>query len=175
MRKSKKGITLVELVICCTIIVLLGGACSAVLASGATIFNQSTSTANAQLDAEVLQSFMMNLIPSTHDVSQISVDEAKALADGSCLYFDSENDGKFTVQVDGKKTTIRSIKEFEYEIVRAGDPASDTARAQLKYTVHLVGGSKMEGGFVLSNVKFTAPDFTGKAKVSENPLCFGDS
>lgn len=175
MKRSKKGVTLVELVICCTIIVLLGGACSAVLASGATIFNQSTSTANAQLDAEVLQRFMMKLVPSAQDVSQITLDEAEALADGSCLYFDSDNDGKFTVQVNGEKTSFRSITELEYEIIRAGDSASETARAQLKYTAYLAGGSKLEGGFVLSNIRFTAPTFSGKAKVSENPLCLSDS
>ena len=51
MKKSKKGITLVELVICCAIIVMLGGACTAVLASGSRVYNQSTSAATSQMDA----------------------------------------------------------------------------------------------------------------------------
>lgn len=170
MRNSKKGVTLVELIICCAIIVMLGGACSAVLVSGATIFNKSTSTANAQLDAEVLQNFMINLIPSTQDICQTDSDTAKASTTGSYLYFD---DGKFIIQIDGVKTSIRSITEFEYDILRAGD--SDTARAQLKYTASLTDGSKLEGGFVLSNVKFTDTSISGEKKISQNPLFFGDN
>ena len=173
MKNSKKGITLVELIICCAIIVMLGGACSAVLASGSTIFNTSSHTANAQMDSDVLQNFMMNLIPSTNNVSQITVAEAKALSGGNCLFFDDENDNLFTVRIDGKNTSIRSVKEFEYQIIRAGDPDSDTARAQFVYTVTLSDGNKLNGGFVLSNMKFDEglmPEINGK--VSEKPFCF---
>ena len=173
MKNSKKGITLVELIICCAIIVMLGGACSAVLASGSRIFNTSSQTASAQLDSDVLQNFMMNLIPSSKNVSQITVTEAKGLTHGNCLFFDDENDNVFTVRVDGKNTSIRSIKEFEYQIIRAGDPDSNTARAQFVYTVTLSDGNTLSGGFVLSNMKFDEglmPEINGK--VSEKPFCF---
>lgn len=173
MKHSKKGITLVELIICCAIIVMLGGACSAVLASGSTIFNTSSHTANAQLDADVLQNFMMNLIPSTNEVDQISLAEAKDLTDGNCLFFDDENNGVFTIRVGGKNTSIRSVTEFEYQIIRAGDPDSDTARAQFVYTVTLADGNALSGGFVLSNMKYDGglmPDICGK--VSEKPFFF---
>ena len=173
MKKTKKGITLVELVICCAIIVMLGGACSAVLASGSRIFNTSSHTANAQLDANVVQNFMMNLIPSTNEVSQISLNDAKALTDGNCLFFDDENDNLFTVQIDGKKTSVRSVQEFEYEIIRAGDPESDTARAQFIYVITLSDGNTLSGGFVLSNMKYdegSMPDIKGK--VTEDPFYF---
>ncbi len=173
MKKSKKGVTLVELVICCAIIVLLGGACTAVLASGSTIFNTSSQTANAQLDSDVLQNFMMNLIPSSKTVGQLTLNQAKALVDGNCLFFDDENDGVFTVRVNGKNTTIRSITEFEYSIIRAGDPDSDTARAQFIYTATLSDGTELHGGFVLSNMKYDAglmPLINGM--VSEKPFCF---
>ena len=119
MKNSKKGVTLVELVICCAIIVMLGGACTAVLASGSTIFNKSSQTANAQLDSDVLQNFMMNLIPSAKNVSQIGLTEAKGLQNGNCLYFDHENDNMFTVRADKSNTTIRSVTEFVYEIICA--------------------------------------------------------
>lgn len=176
MKHSKKGVTLVELIICCAIIVMLGGACSAVLASGSTIFNTSSHTASAQMDSDVLQNFMMNLIPSSKSVSQITVDEAKALASGNCLFFDEENDNLFTVRVDGKNTSIRSVTEFEYQIIRAGDPDSDTARAQFIYTVTLSDGNTLSGGFVLNNMKYDEglmPGIVGK--VSEKPFCFSKS
>ena len=175
MKNSKKGVTLVELVICCAIIVMLGGACSAIIASGSAIFSKSSSAANAQLDAEVLQNFMIQLIPSTPGIAQTDFDTAKGSATGNYLYFDNENDGRFTVQVDGEKTSIRSVTEFEYDILRAGDASSDTARAQLKYKVHLIDGSILEGGFILSNVKFSDVTMTGVKRISENPLFFGDN
>lgn len=172
MKISKKGVTLVELVICCVIIVMLGGACTAVLASGSTIFNRSSQTANAQLDSDVLQNFMMNLIPSAKNVSQIGLTEAKGLQNGNCLYFDDENDNMFTVRADKSNTTIRSVTEFEYEIICAGDPVSETARAQFVYTATLVDGSTLKGGFVLNNLKFDSSMAAIKGKVSENPFAF---
>ena len=175
MKRSKKGVTLVELVICCTIIVLLGGACSAVLASGATVFNQSSNTANAQMEAEVLYNYLIKVIPAAQDLEQVTVAEAKAKTAGCSMYFDvnEENENCFIIQVDGNQTTIRSITEFKYEVLRAGDPSSDTARAQLKYTAKLSDGNTLEGGFVLSNVKYTSAEISGVADLSENPLFFG--
>jgi hypothetical protein len=173
MRQSKKGITLVELIICCAIIVMLGGACSAVLASGSKIFNKSSSTATSQLDADVLQNHMMNLLPSTKSVGQITVDDAKDLTSGNCLFFDAENENLFTIRIDGKNTTIRSVEEFAYDLVRAGDPDSQTARAQLVYTVTLANGKTFSGGFVLSNLKYDeATMSTIIGNVSEKPFFF---
>lgn len=173
MKKSKKGITLVELVLCCAIIVMLGGACTALLMSGNTIFNQSSSTANAQLDADVLQTYMMNLLPRTNDISQPSLAEAKALSEGNCIFFDDENDDLFTLRIDGENTTIRSIEEFEYSIVRAGAESSTTARAQLFYTVTLADGTTFSSGFVLSNIKYDDSTMSAMSgKVSEKPFGF---
>ena len=186
MKKSRRGITLVELVICCAIIVMLGGACSAVLASGSRVFNQSSHSANAQLDADLLQSHMMMLMPSCKNVNSITLDEleqAKQLTTGSYMFFDEDNGNLFTLRVNGKNTTIRSIKEFEYSIIQAGDPDSTTARAQFVYTVTFKDGNVLNGGFVLSNMQYVgdpegaeepAEDsmtaITGK--VSEKPFCF---
>ena len=172
MKQSKKGITLVELVICCAIIVLLGGACTAVLVSGQTIFNTSSKTANAQLDADVLQTYLMNLLPPAKNVGQIALADAKVLENGNCIFFDNDNGNLFTLRVDKENTTIRSISGFEYSVVRAGEDTSDTARAQLKYTVTLTDGSTFDGGFVLGNLKYddTMSSITGSAK--DNPLSF---
>lgn len=166
MRYSKKGVTLVELVICCAIIVMLGGACTAVLASGSSIFNTSTATANAQLDADVLQTYLMNLIPSASNVSQETLDENDTFTapeKGSALFI---QDGTLAISVDGKVTTIRSVTDLEYELVKAG--SKDSSRAQFCYKATLSDGSTISGGFVLSNVKYT--ELSGK--VTENPFCF---
>lgn len=56
MKRTKKGITLVELVVCCGIMVMLAGACTAVLVSGARLFSDSSDTARAQLQYTVKMS-----------------------------------------------------------------------------------------------------------------------
>lgn len=175
MKNSKKGITLVELVICCAIIVMLGGACTAVLASGSNVFNTSTKTASAQLDSDVLQTFMINLIPSTKNfTNEKSLAEAKNLTQGNAFYFDDDNDGLFTVRVNGNSTAIQSVSELQYSIIRAGDPNSETARAQFIYTATLKNGSTLNGGFVLSNMKYVESSMSVFTDVlaSEHPFCF---
>lgn len=172
MKHSKKGITLVELVICCAIIVMLGGACTAVLSSGATIFNQSSSTANAQLDSDVLQTFMINTLPSAvnPDTSK-SLTQAKALASGTAIYVE---DDVLTIQIDGNSTTIPSIKEFTYSFICAGDPAHPGARTQMVYTATLSNGATLDGGFVLCNETYDAStmEYLVDIPASVTPLCF---
>ena len=173
MKRSKKGITLVELVITCAIIVLLGGACTSVLVSGQSIFNTSTKSANAQLDADVLQTYLMNLLPPSKNIKQVvSVDAAKSQDTGNCLYFDGD---QFTLRSEGKDTVISSVTEFAYSVVPAGDPASAKVRAQLQYTITLKDGSTLEGGFVMGNVAYdpsTMASITGN--VHDNPLSFNE-
>jgi len=176
MKKSKKGVTLVELIICCFIIVMLGGACTALLMSGEHIYSNSADAAGAQLDADVLQTYMMKLVPSADNVT---VDTVPA-ADQDGLYFDDE--GVFTISANGKLTTIDSVSEFKYSLVKAGDPASGNARTQLVYTVTMDDDSEFTGGFIMSNVKYEdsmasmvdlslapAADGTGG-----NPICFAE-
>lgn len=169
MKKSKKGITLVELVICCAIIVMLGGACTAVLASGAKIFNTSSQTANAQLDADVLQNFMINNLPSAQNPNyDCSLDEAKALTDGIAIYVE---DNALTIQVNGNATSIRSITEFKYSFVKAGDSGSSNARTQFQYVATLNNGSTLEGGYILGNEKYSS-SLPRDLLASAQPLCF---
>lgn len=177
MKKSKKGVTLVELIICCFIIVMLGGACTALLMSGEHIYSSSADAAGAQLDADVLQTYMMKMIPSADNVM---VDTIPA-ADQDGLYFDDE--GVFTISANGKLTTIESVSEFKYSLVKAGDSASGNARVQLVYTVTMDDDSEFTGGFIMSNVKYDdsmasmvdlslapAADGTGG-----NPICFAEA
>ena len=167
MKKNKRGVTLVELIICCAIIVMLGGACSAVIASGATVFNQSSRTANAQLDADVLQTLLLNSLPSTSSFQQVTLENAMESTDGTCLFFDE--DETFTISSNGKLTTICSITGFTYSVIRAGDDGSPYARAQLQYTVTLTDGSSFNGGFVLSNLVCTS---TLSGDLEDNPIKF---
>ena len=177
MKQSKKGITLVELVICCAILVLLGGACTAVLVSGQTVFTTSSKTANAQLDADVLQTYLMNLLPPAKNIKYDTLANAKALTGGKAIFFDDGD--HFTLRVDGKDTTISSITGFKYTIVCAGetpaDPTTSTsARAQLQYTITLTDGSEINGGFVLANVKYesTLPGTTSEQELKDTPIIF---
>ena len=153
LKKTKKGVTLVELVICCAIIVMLGGACTAVLVSGSTIFNQSSRTAGAQLDADVLQTNMINILPSAENVKVIKQLEAKDADAGITLFLN--NEGVFTIRSNGTDTIIRSVTSFSYKVVRAGANNSTTAKAQFQYTVGFDDGFTYSGGFVMNNVRFT--------------------
>lgn len=170
MTKSKKGITLVELVICCAIIVMLGGACTAVLVSGANIFNTSSKTANVQLDADVLQTFMINNLPSARnpDVGS-SLSEAKGLTKGVAIYVEDE---VLTIQVNGNPTAIRSVKEFEYSFVRAGEPTSPNARTQFKYVATLINDTTLSGGFILGNQMYDSAWDDQTFEASSQPVCF---
>lgn len=168
MKQSKKGITLVELVICCAILVLLGGACTAVLVSGQTVFNTSSKTANAQLDADVLQTYLMNLLPPAKNIKEAdSLDDVKnTTKEFNAIFFD--NDNVFTLRRGKDFTTIRSIAGFQYNIVSAGEAASTSARAQLQYTITLTDGSEIKGGFVLANVKYDASTLPGTSGTAVN-------
>lgn len=167
MKQSKKGITLVELVICCAILVLLGGACTAVLVSGQTVFNTSSKTANAQLDADVLQTYLMNLLPPAKNIKAGSLDEATVTTEKfNAIFFD--NDNVFTLRRGKDFTTIQSIAGFQYKIVPAGEAASTSARAQLQYTITLTDGSEINGGFVLANVKYDASTLPGTSGTAVN-------
>lgn len=157
MKKTKRGVTLVELIICCSIIVMLGGACSAVIASGSSIFNKSTSTAHAQMESDVFQTFMINILPSAKELKSGSGSVAE-LENG--LFINSEDD--LIVRVDGNDTRIRSVSSLEYHVVPAGSGSSPSARSQMNYTLTFKDGSFIKSGFVLSNVKFS--------KVAENSL-----
>ena len=151
MKNSKKGITLVELIICCAIIAMIGGACSAVIASGSKVFNQSSRTANAQLDSDVLQTFMMNILPSASNVAVYN--DETMVNTAKYLYIDEDNQNRFTVHSNGTESSIRSIEEFAYIIIPAG--TADDARAQFLYKATFNDGSTLNGGFIMSNVKFS--------------------
>ena len=174
MKKSKKGITLVELVICCAIIVMLGGACTAVLMSGEIIYSNSSKAATAQMDANVVQTYMKNLLPSSTGILQTDNDTAKASTTGTYLFFDGNT---FTIRIDGSDNTVRSVSGMQYSLVRAGDPNSANARVQFQYTVTLTDNSVFTGGYVLSNVGYDSAtmDAICDQELSTSPLCILDS
>jgi len=149
MKKSKKGVTLVELVICCAIIVLLGGACTAVLVSGNNLFNKGSASANAQMDMDVLQTYLMNELPRTRDLGPSGVPGDSDTA-GGYLYFNDE--GVFTLRLDGKDTTIDDITGFTWSIVQAG--VKETSRPQFQFTATMADGSTISGGYVLISMAF---------------------
>lgn len=184
MKNSKKGVTLVELVICCAILVLLAGACTALLVSGQSAFNTSSQAANSQLESSVLQTHLLNIVPRASNIVPINATEtatatdiedfaeAKIMtqADGHCLYF---QDGVLVIRTGGKDYFIDTIAEFEYDVQVAGvmeeepttsetnteaeeedEPLFGYPRAQLIYKVTLTDGNSYRGGFVMSNIAY---------------------
>ena len=176
MKLSKKGVTLVELIICCGILVMLGGACTAVLASGSKIFNKSSLAAQAQMDADIVQNHIMAFVPSANAITQKDPDTTTMpLQKGNCLYFDEE--GVFTIARDGVITTVDSVRAFEYEVVPAGDNDSTNVRSQFLYTISFTDGTSLSGGFVMNNIKYKdAKNIAGEVPISDSisnyPLYF---
>lgn len=176
MKKNKKGITLVELIICCGIIVMVGGACTALLMSGQTIFNRSSSSANAQLDTDVIQTYLTNTVPRARTVSAATEVEVEANTTDLCLYFDDEDgDAVFTIRANGKNTTIRSVTDFKYHMIPAGDGEDDAVKPQFFYTVYMADGSSYSSGFVLINLNYKTcevelrPD--DPISLNDQPVC----
>ena len=183
MKRTKKGITLVELVICCAIIVLIGGAATALLMSGEHLFSSSANSASNQMELDVLQSHMMNIIPSAKNVGMIKVEENELQynAPGNYIYLDGNDlvirivteDSNANINI--KETKIRSVGYFDYDIIYAGgdapnmttteavdagetteatEPTAYTGRAQFIYTVTFLNGQTYQGGFVINNLSY---------------------
>lgn len=190
MKRTKKGVTLVELVICCGIMVMLGAACTALIASSSSAFNTGVTSANAQLEADVLQAYLLECIPSTKNMEQVSAESAANLPSGCSLFFNQDGDCIF--RRNGKDTIIRSISEISYEIIPAGAPlpvdpddpdaiesVSASVRAQFVYTAKLTDGSSFKGGFVMCNLSYATltgtSGFSGTIKgdlSTDKPITF---
>ena len=180
MKRSKKGFTLVELIICCAIMTMLAGACTALLMSGEKLFSTGSKSALTQMDVNVLQTTILNRLPSANAVElvlgEIPEEQATPGADEKNvteLFFD-EVDGKqvFTIRHDGKGTTIPEIEEFTCYLMPIG--ASTTARAQLNYTATCKNGDVYSGGMALSTMNFATAtsdaDFPAALTDADTPL-----
>lgn len=172
MRKNKRGVTLVELIICCGIMVMVGGACTAVLMSGHNIFNNSANAANTQLDADVIQMYLTNAVPRATAISQIEmatddleVAEARSKITGCCLYF---HDDTFYIRSNGKDIAIPSVVDFKYHLENSGKTGSTSARALFTYTVTGTDGSSYSSGFVLGNIPLSKAASGLKTETSAN-------
>jgi hypothetical protein len=191
MKRTKKGITLVELVICCAIIVLIGGAATALLMSGEHLFSSSADSASNQMELDVLQSHMMNIIPSAKNIGIIETDEDNdllLLTAGYCIYFNDAD--TLIIRTGSKETEIRAVTGFVYQIILAGVPNESlpsqsteptteteppiTARAQFLYTVTFRNGQSYQGGFVINNLSYpvvAAELGTTERDLKDSPIC----
>ena len=112
---------------------------------------------NNQLEANVLQTAIINSLPKMIKVEQKSIDDAKATTEGVAIFFDS---GTLTIRQNGFNMTVNKVNGLTYEFKRAGKASSDlaipeTARAQFVYHATLEDGSSINGGLVLTNTKYT--------------------
>ena len=157
MRKNKKGVTLVELIICCGIIVMIGGACTAVLMSGHKIFTNSSNSANAQLDTNVIQTYFTNVLPRSKSIFATSIIAAQENTEDFCIYF-AGDDKVFTLRTAGKDVALNSVADFKYNLIPAGDGTDDAVKPQFIYTVTMKDGSSYTGGYVLMNLHYKKCD-----------------
>lgn len=148
MNRNKSGVTLVELIICCAIIVLIGGACTAVMLSGHKIFNSSSVSASVQMDADVIQTYLTSFVPRAKKIEKADAVDFN-ITEGCYLYF---KDKTFYIRANGKDTSIPSVSEFKCQLKSAGSTSS--SRAQFVYTVVASDGSSYSSGFVLANLVY---------------------
>ena len=187
MKKSKKGITLVELVICCAVLALLAGAVTAVLMSGEHLFSTSADSASAQMELDVLQTNLLGIIPSAKNISVSSMnDDGFAFPlTGHSIYFNGSKliiRSSVAVNEDGvtsvstKETELSGVVSFSYKITPAGvipqdASATATARPLFSYTVTFSDGTVYRGGFVINNFPYV--DIGSLAgSIEENVLSF---
>ena len=154
MKKSKKGVTLVELVICCAITVMLAGACTAVLISGQRVWKSGSESANAQMTADVIQTSLYGKLPSydkataAHKDSETEYSYTVSAATGTVIYI-SEDDG-LVIRTNGKNMTLDDVKDMTVSLLKVG--SKESARTQFNYTATLVDGREFSGGIVISNL-----------------------
>jgi len=153
MNKSKKGVTLVELIICCVVMILLGGACTAVLVSGQKLFNSGSNAANTQLEANVIQTTIVNGLPSMRVIEKKPLADAKATTTGTSIFFDGDT---FTIRQNGIDITVNAVEGFSYKLDKVGQAASTTAKVQFVYTATMDDGSSVSGGVVLTNTTYNS-------------------
>ncbi len=162
MKKSKKGVTLVELVICCAITVMLAGACTAVLISGQRVWKSGSESANAQMTADILQTSLYGKLPSYGSVEVVStanstgVSTLKGSATGTLLYFNDED--VLVIQNSGDTMTVNDVTDFTYTFLKVG--SKESARTQFNYTATLADGREFSGGIVISNLAFKDIDLS---------------
>ena len=178
MKHSKKGVTLVELIICCGILGLLGLGCTTLLLSGHNAFSSGAKATESQMDLALVQNQLIKFVPSASSFT-ISPDESNVQSKGHYVSFQENEDGSkvFTVRNNGKDITAESIASFTYQIIRAAEAAPEAteppagatestepvenedasqgyARAQFVYTVRTKDGSTFKGGFLLCNLAY---------------------
>lgn len=169
MRKqSKRGITLVELIICCAITLLLGGACLTVLLSGQDMFTKGTQTANTMMEAEIFQTFMLEQLPSASEIAQT---EPNGISQSKMYSRLTVEDQAVTISTGDNIIRLATISDCRYAVIPAGLPASASAQPQLVYTLYFADGASLSGGFVMTNMRYAewiAEEF--QALLSEKPL-----
>lgn len=149
--KSKSGITLVELAICCAITLLLGGACLTVLLFGRDMFDKGAQTADAMLEAEIFQTFMLQQLPSATRVAQT---EPNSIGQGETYSRLTVENGDLMIDTGGSVICLSAIEDLDYAVIPAGPPSSDSARPQLVYTLYFGDGTSLSGGFVMVNMRY---------------------
>ena len=152
MKRSKKGFTLVELIICCVIMTMLAGACTALLMSGEKLFSTGSQSAITQMDVSLLQTSLLKQLPSTQKVDKL--DAAGSSTKDTELFFNDE--GVFTIRHNGKDITIHEISSFNCTLTKIGE--SQKARTQFSYVATCKDGTTYSGGMALSTMKFVGTD-----------------
>ena len=167
-KRSKRGITLVELAICCAITLLLGGGCLTVLLSGRDMFDKGAQTADAMLEADIFQTLMMQQLPSVTGIAQTDPDDISK--NETCRRLAVE-DNAVTIHIGDNVIRLAAISDCRYSVIPAGLPTSDSAQSQLVYTLYFKDGTSLSGGFVMTGIRY-ADAALGEAGVllSERPL-----
>lgn len=148
--KSKRGFTLVELIVSALITVIIIGAAAAAVALGLEIFNSATKTAAQQRRIKLAETALKEniLIAQSYTIGQRAPGTVPEADDGIYLYFDND---VFVILINGSTITVRDIESVEIDF----EKASNLCRA--RYTITPPGLSH-SGVIVMNNIKDIAPN-----------------
>lgn len=152
--RSKKGVTLTELIIVCGVMAVIIAAASTVLITGGRIFRQGANTTNAMGQIEIVEKWLQNSMSVANNTMRIGSITDPRPANSVAFYFDDKENlhisSKGPQTTDPEESTeldnIRNIK------IKFTTDATPLSRVTASYTIETKTGSSASGAVVMNNI-----------------------
>jgi hypothetical protein len=146
--KSRKGISLVELIAVMAISVFVTGAAMMVLFSGSHSTTEGTEDFGSHSNAKLLENWLCTNLPNAKSVSTGTGDHSRA--SGYTMYFAGDSEDSFVIAKDNVPVlNINGIKDFAVSTAAVGQNQT------FRYRITAESGGRtymISGGVVLNNI-----------------------
>lgn len=149
--KSKRGFTLVELIVTALITVIIIGAATSAVVLGLEIFGSARKTAAQQRHIKLVETALKEniLIAQSYTIEERVPGEIPDVNErGVCLFFDND---EIVIKIQGSVITVSDIDSVEIVF----EEVSTLCRA--RYTITTPGISH-QGAIVMNNIQEIDPD-----------------